>query len=121
VSDHGGPDGYELERLEVKPGDWIVVKLSATYVRVVEVDHIRAELQERFPDSQILVVVGGVEIDSKMLERATEAVVEAHAEEMAACLRGDFAPNQWRPERYAEAALRAALVTDAVEEAPDAG
>lgn len=45
--------------------------------------------------------------DNSRLTRATEAIVEAHDEEMRAFLRGDVPANQWRPEKYAEAVLAA--------------
>jgi hypothetical protein len=42
-----------------------------------------------------------------MLDRATEAVVKAHDDEIRAYLAGELKANEWRPERYARAALDA--------------
>jgi hypothetical protein len=50
-----------------------------------------------------------LEITPEMIERATEAVVRVHDEERQAYLRGEVEANVWRPRRYAEAAVRAAL------------
>jgi hypothetical protein len=44
-----------------------------------------------------------------MLDRATEAVVKAHDDEIRAYLAGEIEANVWRPEVYARAALSAAL------------
>jgi hypothetical protein len=49
------------------------------------------------------------DVTAEMLERATAAVVAAHDDELRAYLAGEIEANVWRPERYAEAALRAAL------------
>lgn len=50
-----------------------------------------------------------VTITPEMLKRATEGVLRVHEEEVRAFLAGEIEAATWRPERYAEGAVRAAL------------
>lgn len=49
-------------------------------------------------------------------ERATQAIVAQHDEEIKAYLQGEVEANVWRPEKYAEAVLHAIDYQGVIEE-----
>ena len=46
-------------------------------------------------------------VTQRAIELGTVGMIEQHEEEMRAFLNGDVPANQWRPEKYAEAVVRA--------------
>ena len=69
----------EIARLELKPGDVLVVRFPNYRITDEEIEFVRARVKEELPGAGCLVLGKGVEL-SVIAARAAEAIEEAAGE-----------------------------------------